>query len=93
MITRAGVKALGEFTPLPRGRALYEYWLRELGESGAARMLAVIRSRGPISREQLAEETGIALTGGTFRTYLGKLKTLELVRENLDRLMLNPELR
>lgn len=31
-----------------------------------------------LSRADIAERSGIAEAGGTFRTYVGKLKTLEL---------------
>jgi hypothetical protein len=93
-ITEAGVKALGSYEPLPTGPDLLAYWLRELGTSGASRMLsAVAEAYDGLTREQLSEATEIELTGGTFRTYLGKLKTLELVTESGGVLALSEELR
>lgn len=80
-ITIDGINALGAFQPLPQGAALCAYWLHELGNSGAARMLRALADAypQPISRERLGEMSSISHTGGTFGTYLSKLRTLELV--------------
>jgi hypothetical protein len=79
--TAEGARVLGPVQPLPTGRDLLAWWVGELGQSGAARMLEALAKAYPkaLSKEQLGERTGIAVEGGTFRTYLGKLKTLELV--------------
>jgi hypothetical protein len=79
--TELGRAAVGDYEPLPTGSALLAYWIEQLGQSGAAKMLSVLGSEYPnaLSRDELGERTGIAVAGGTFRTYLGKLKTLELV--------------
>jgi hypothetical protein len=73
--------ALGRFDPLPEGKALYQYWLSELGNSGAARMLAALYEAHPrkLSKEALGEAADISHTSGTFGTYLGTLRRLELV--------------
>jgi hypothetical protein len=79
--TDLGRGAVGDYEPLPTGSALLAYWIEQLGQSGAAKMLSVLGSEYPnaLSRDELGERTGIAVAGGTFRTYVGKLKTLELV--------------
>jgi hypothetical protein len=54
-------------------------WKRKLG-GGSARMLDALRS-GPLSREDLATAVGIEVTGGTFGTYLSRLRSNGLVDE------------
>jgi hypothetical protein len=80
-ITEDGLRALGHFEPLPEGQDLLNYWLSDLGSSGAARMLQVIAEAYPstLSKEELGERANISHTSGTFGTYLAKLRTLELV--------------
>jgi len=92
-ITGAGLEALGSYDPLPEGPALLDYWLNQLG-GGAARMLrALAESEGPMTRAQLGERAGLEAKSGTFGTYLGKLRTLELVTGRGDDLRLSVELR
>ena len=81
VLTTEGVKALGAYQPLPEGRDLLSYWLNELGGSGAGRMLAVLAEVYPdaMTKHELGERASIAPTSGTFGTYLGKLRTLELI--------------
>ena len=80
-ITDAGIASLGSYDPLPTGQNLLDYWLRELGQSGAARMLESLAKEYPaaLTREELGEAAGISSASGTFGTYLGKLRALELV--------------
>ncbi len=79
-ITDAGISALGEYEPLPVGRELLEYWLRDLGDSGAARMLRALAEVYPnaMSKDELGAAAGMSAGSGTFGTYLGKLRSLEL---------------
>jgi hypothetical protein len=79
-ITEAGLAALGSYDPLPEGRALADYWIRELG-GGAARMLQALVDvyPGTLTNEQLGERAQISHVSGTFSTYLGRLRALELV--------------
>jgi hypothetical protein len=92
-ITRAGLAALGRFTPLPTGRELLEHWLQELGQSGAARMLSALAEVYPraLSKAALGQAANISSTSGTFDTYLSRLRRLELV-EGKTELRANEEL-
>jgi hypothetical protein len=80
-LTESGSAALGSYDPLPEGAELLNYWLAELGQSGAGRMLRTLAEVYPqgLTKEQLGERAEISCTSGTFGTYLGKLRTLELV--------------
>lgn len=80
-LTAAGIAALGNYTPLPEGPDLLAYWLGDLGESGAGRMLRVLAEAYPqrLTKAELGERANISHSSGTFGTYLGKLRTLELV--------------
>ena len=80
-ITHAGLKALGSYEPLPTGRALIEYWRSRLGQSGKRAIFDAVVAAYPhsIAQERVSERTGIAIAGGTWRTYLGELRGLELI--------------
>lgn len=80
-ITPAGVKALGSFTPLPRGRALLQHWLGQLSkaERKALEELASVYPR-TLSKEQLAARSGYEPGSGGFGNALSRLRTLELIK-------------
>lgn len=80
-ITDAGVAALGDFDPLPIGAELLAYWLRQLGGSGAARMLRALADVYPqaLARDELGTRAQLSDRSGTFDTYLSRLRALELV--------------
>ncbi|MCO6438972.1 MAG: DUF853 family protein [Phycisphaerae bacterium] len=84
--TNAGITTLGEFEPLPTGPALRAYWQQRLGQSGIRRLFDVVCEAYPASlaREEAAERAGLSAASGTFGTYLGKLRTLELVSKSGD---------
>jgi uncharacterized protein len=79
-ITDAGLAALGHYDPLPEGAELAAYWIAELG-GGAARMLRALVDAYPnaLTNEQLGAAAQISHVSGTFSTYLGRLRALELV--------------
>ena len=85
--------ALGSYEPLPHGSELLSYWIGELGNSGASRMLQTLASKYPsaISASEMAEEIGMA-ESGTFGTYLGKLRSLELVTGSRSAIRASDEL-
>lgn len=80
-ITQAGVDALGEFEPLPTGQALIDYWRGRLGASGKRAIFDACVAAYPnaVTKEDLGEQTGIAVGGGTWRTYMAELRGLELI--------------
>lgn len=91
-LTGVGESALGQYDPLPTGTALLEYWIAELGQSGAARMLRALANSGrAMTKHELGEAAEISSTSGTFGTYLGRLRALELV-DGKSELVLSPEL-
>lgn len=80
-ITEMGLQVLGEFEPLPAGQALLQYWLNQLGNSGAARMLQVLAVAYPkaMTKAELGVQVNLSHSSGSFGTYLSKLRTLELI--------------
>jgi len=78
--TDTGVEALGGVEPLPTGDELRDYWLEWCGDGGQRRLLDVIlRSPDGISKDDAAAEANLAGNAGTFSTYLGRLRTANLV--------------
>jgi uncharacterized protein len=79
-ITEAGLVALGSYDRLPTGRALFDYWCRQLGkaERKCLEALAEVYPR-TLSKQQVAARAGYDANGGGFNNALGKLRTLELI--------------
>jgi hypothetical protein len=73
--SEAGLAVAGEVGPPPTNAELVSRWCEAVGAGGAGRMLAVLAERYPatLEREVLAEELGLAASGGTFSTYLSRL--------------------
>lgn len=84
-ITDAGLASLGSYDPLPTGRELLNYWLGQLGESGAARMLQAAVDAWPnaLTKAELCEQAGMKQSG-TAGTYLSKLRTLQLIEGKVE---------
>lgn len=81
-ITEDGCVALGSYKPLPTGRALYEYWLGELGSnSGLSRILRTLGDAWPrsMSKEDVGGASALSHHTGTFANYVSKLRGLELI--------------
>lgn len=80
-ITGIGRAVLGDFEPLPTGEALREYWRTRLGDSGKRKIFDVVVAAYPeaLTYEQVSHETNIVQSGGTWRTYIGELRGLELI--------------
>jgi hypothetical protein len=80
-ITAQGLSALGDFEPLPQGQDLLNYWLSDLGDSGAARILRVLAQHYPraLSKAEVGNAADLSHSSGSFNTYLSKLRTLELI--------------
>lgn len=78
--TDAGLDALGDFTPLPSGPELLEYWLNQLSKAERS-ILAALAERYPksMTKESLGQATGYEPNGGGFNNALSRLRTLELI--------------
>jgi uncharacterized protein len=92
-ITEAGIEALGDYEPLPTGQQLIEYWRRRLGDSGKRAIFDVIVNEYPdrIAAERVSRDTGIAMSGGTWRTYMAELRGLGII-EGRDELKASEDL-
>jgi len=91
--TQAGLKALGQFTPLPRGRELLQHWMGQVGKAERL-ILAALADAYPRTRtkEQVAEAAGYEPSGGGFNNALSRLRTLELISGGAHALRASEEL-
>ncbi len=80
-VTEPALAALGEYTPLPTGQALLDYWKRELGSGVPGRVFQALIDNQPneITKEDLAMAADCSSDSSTFRNALSKLNTLELM--------------
>lgn len=79
VLTAAGEAAAGEVEPLPRGRALVDFWLRQLPKAAALALEALVAAYPrALGKQELAAATGYEPNGGTFNNALGRLRSLEL---------------
>lgn len=90
-LNELGLQTLGGFDTLPEGGDLLEHWAAELG-GGSAKILRALSHSITMTKEDLGNATDIQHTGGSFRTYLSKLKTLELISVNNGAVTLSEEL-
>lgn len=79
-ITEDGVRAVGDFEPLPTGQDLRAFWLAKLGKAERTLLDCLIR-RYPaaVSRSELSDRSGYSETSSSFDNALSKLRTLELI--------------
>lgn len=79
-ITDQGVEDLGDFDPLPTGRALVDHWMRTLGKAERSILMVLVDAwPASLTNEEIAERTEYSAGGGGFNNALGKLRTLELI--------------
>lgn len=80
ILTEEGLAVAGEVPPPPSQEELNRTIREVIGES-RWKILDVAMNVYPesITREELAEKSGYAMQGGSFRTYLSRLSALELV--------------
>lgn len=85
-ITPAGIAALGKYEPRPTGRGILKWWLAELGESAAARMLTALAEAypKPLTRAELGERANVAVGTGHFTNSLSQLRKLSLVEKGTE---------
>lgn len=89
-ITPEGLAALGPYEKLPTGRALREWWMSNLPLAQRT-ILGVVLDHWPrvMSKEEIAERSNYSADGGSFRSAMGRLRTLELIVNGTEP---NPEL-
>ncbi|HEX8380650.1 MAG TPA: DUF87 domain-containing protein [Allosphingosinicella sp.] len=88
--TEAGLAAAGvEPQPLPPpGPDLARFWGERI--PGARKMVDMLAKRWPhfVTKEGLAADLGMAADGGTFKTYLGRIRSNGLLEEQKKRVRL-----
>jgi uncharacterized protein len=93
-ITQEGLTNLGSFEPLPLGRDLLTYWLNsaQVGSSHGRILRALADHPGQtMTTDELCAATGFS-NSGSFRTYLSKLNTLQLICRQNGQVTLSEEL-
>ena len=90
-VTQAGLRSMGQWTPLPTGRALFDYWHAKLGRAEQEILRVLYEAGGlPMSKEEIAAQTTSATggpyesKGGGFLNAIGALRTLALVEGRGD---------
>jgi len=84
-ITDLGRTILGDYEPLPTGRALIDHWMGNLGRAERTILEALITAwPGPLTNEEIADTTGYSTTSSSFANALGRLRSLELARGGRD---------
>jgi hypothetical protein len=80
-ITDAGLQALGDYEPLPAGRELVDYWIKEFGNSKPADILRVVADAWPnaLSHDEIGAQADVSIAGGSYRTYLSRLRSRDLI--------------
>lgn len=83
-LTDAGREALGDYTELPEGAELVEYWKGQVGKAERAILEALDQALeedlAPMTKEAVAKAAGYAPDGGGFNNALGRLRTLGLIQ-------------
>ncbi len=85
VITESGLEALGDFEPLPTGRALLDYWCLQLKKAERS-ILEVLVAIYPMAatKAEVAERAGYEAAGGGFNNALSRLRTLELITRGTE---------
>lgn len=91
-----GELALGDYTRLPEGPQLFDFWKRKVGGAGG-KILGALRDRcrdqkGPGTLAELGAATGLSHNSGSFAKALAKLRRLELIVGKGSATSLCPEL-
>jgi predicted transcriptional regulator len=81
MITRKGLAVLGDYTPLPEGQGLRDYWLGRLGKCGRAVLVALFDYPDGLDKDSLCKMTGYQWNS-TLTNVLGELRTAGLMYGN-----------
>ncbi len=79
VITDDGLAVVGDYTPLPTGEALHNYWYNELGKCEAAILKCLIDHGVEMGKDAIADITKYSVSSGSFNNSISKLRTLELI--------------
>jgi hypothetical protein len=92
--TEQGIADLGGDIPTmpPPGPQLVDFWARKI--KAASKLLRYLADQYPnfITREELGSALSLSTAGGTFGTYLSRLRTPGLIEEQGDQLRAAPQL-
>lgn len=77
LLTALGREAVGQVEPLPMGRALREHWKQQL-RPGEIKIMEAVAS-GLHDAADIGSVCAMPPTGGTFKTYMARLKKLGIV--------------
>lgn len=76
----AGSDICTNVPPLPKGRALHEFWLSQVAKAERAVLLCLIEAYPrQITKDELALRTGYESRGGGFNNALSRLRTMDLI--------------
>lgn len=75
----------------PKGHPL-DQWRAALG-SGPAKIIDALEEHGPMTRDEIAAAVGMEARGGTFQTYLSRLKGNAVIEKDGDRYAISEVLR
>jgi hypothetical protein len=78
-LTSAGMREVGDFEPLPTGRALADHWIGRLNRMEGRILQLLVQTPGLHTRAAVAQRLGYAAAGGSFLAAVKKLRTLCLV--------------
>ena len=92
-INSAGLEALGEFTPLPTGHALFRFWCDKLG-SAAERVLCILRDANQsMSSADIARALNVTPGSGSICQPLADLRRMQLIAGGGKAIELSPDFR
>lgn len=94
LCTAAGLAAAGDVGGMPRGESIVAMWRGQLGEGGIRKMFEALLDKGQTgfdSSDDLGALIHMNPTGGTYKNYLGKLRTLGVATKGRP-ITLTPEL-
>lgn len=93
-VSSAGLAAAGSLPPQPSTPAeIRAMWAAALGSGPGRLMEILLRHPSGIRRDALADQASMAAGGGTFSTYLSRLRSNGLIEESRGGITLAAELR
>ncbi len=93
--TEKGRDRLGNFSSLPVGRKLLEFWMQHqiIGKAERSILKVLSEFNTGASKEAIADLSGYEVNGGGFQNALSRLRTLGLIEKENHSYKLKPELK